>query len=482
MTQLLEIRAKMIEIYQKTERYVKFIINAIIYFCAFEAIKNTIGYNAKLSGFFIILALSVVSAFLPGSVVVAVMVVYVALQLYSASFLMAATVLIIAVILFCFFLRFTPEYGQAVIGMPVLMGIKMPYVLPICLGLFSTPLSIIPVCVGVFSYYFLKGVGNNLITTGQAKGAEDPFQLYVSALNSVMKNEAMFATMIILALVIVAVYLVRNIKMDYSFEIAIAVGSGTSMIGFIIMMLKYDIGVGIFSVVFFSILSGGIAFLANFLCRPLFYAGTEQVQFEDDYYYYYVKAVPKIKVAGTKVNVKHVVSRRTDSFDEDFGDELDDVDSNLAKNSRNTLSGTTGRVLTGDPDADYEKEPVKKYLDRMSGRNTGAGARSSVTGNRKQNGMQKTSAAGRSVTGNTAQRTAAGGNVAENTAQRTAAGGTAAGNTAQRSVAGRSVTGNTAQRTLAGRTAAGNVTHRTQAAGRTSGIPSGSYEDSEDDF
>lgn len=375
MTQLFEIRTKIIEIYQKTETYLKVLFKALLYFLAFSAIKNSTGYNARLSNIVILLGLAAVSAFLPSSIVIAIMVVYIALQMYSASILMAGTVLIIALILFCFFLRFTPSYGNAAIGMPLLMGIRMPYVLPICLGLFSTPVTIIPVCVGVFAYYFINSVSSNMITAAQVKEADNPFQFYVDVLDSVVKNEAMFASMIVLSLVIIAVYLVRNIKMDYSFEIAIAVGSGTSMIGFIIMMLRYDIGVGIFSVLLFSVLSGVIAYAVNFIYRPLFYAGTEQVQFEDDYYYYYVKAVPKIKVAGTKVNVKQVVSRRTNSFDEDFGDELDEVDSNLAANAGNSLAGVTGRVLAGNPDDDddideLDDEPVSRNMRVRRPKNT----------------------------------------------------------------------------------------------------------------
>lgn len=391
MTQLLEIRTKIVEIYQKTETYIKLILNAIICFCAFMAIKNSIGYNARFSSAVIILALSVISAFLPSSIVVAIMVVYIALQLYSASLVIAATVLVIAVILFCFFLRFTPEYGHVVIGMPILIGMKIPYVLPICLGLFSTPITIIPVCVGTFGYYFIQGVSKNMVTADQVTGSDNPFQFYVNVLDSVIKNEAMIASMIVLSLVIVVVYIVRNIKMDYSFEIATAAGAGTSMIGFIIMMLKYDIGVGIFSVVFFSILSGVIAYIANFIYRPLFYAGTEQVQFEDDYYYYYVKAVPKIKVSGTKVNVKHVVSRRTSSFDEDFGDELDEIDSNLGAATRNSLTGATGRVIAGNPDEEfdeYDSKPARTAVRRPR-----------PTGNMPEGTMRESSVPGRTGTG-----------------------------------------------------------------------------------
>ena len=53
------------------------------------------------------------------------------------------------------------------------------------------------------------------------------------------------------------------------------------------------------------------------------YSATEMVQFEDDDYYYYVKAVPKISVADKDVTVKKINTHKenkgfvyTESFDE----------------------------------------------------------------------------------------------------------------------------------------------------------------------
>ena len=42
------------------------------------------------------------------------------------------------------------------------------------------------------------------------------------------------------------------------------------------------------------------------------YSRTEYVQFEDDEYYYYVKAVPKIAVAKPSKTVKKITSQKKD--------------------------------------------------------------------------------------------------------------------------------------------------------------------------
>ena len=58
---------------------------------------------------------------------------------------------------------------------------------------------------------------------------------------------------------------------------------------------------------------------------------TEFVQYEDDEYYYYVKAVPKITIANTDVKVKQINARKTkkssktaDSYSDATNDDDDD--------------------------------------------------------------------------------------------------------------------------------------------------------------
>ena len=55
-----------------------------------------------------------------------------------------------------------------------------------------------------------------------------------------------------------------------------------------------------------SIVSLLIGFVIQFIFMNLDYARTERVQFEDDEYYYYVKAVPKMAVSAPAKSVKKI--------------------------------------------------------------------------------------------------------------------------------------------------------------------------------
>ena len=59
-----------------------------------------------------------------------------------------------------------------------------------------------------------------------------------------------------------------------------------------------------------NLISVGIAFGLKFFFFHVDYKRTERVQFEDDDYYYYVKAVPKITMQVQDKQVKKINTKR----------------------------------------------------------------------------------------------------------------------------------------------------------------------------
>ena len=59
-----------------------------------------------------------------------------------------------------------------------------------------------------------------------------------------------------------------------------------------------------------------IGFIMEFFLFSVDYSRTERLQFEDDEYYYYVKAVPKINVANADVRIKHINAKKTKKTDD----------------------------------------------------------------------------------------------------------------------------------------------------------------------
>jgi len=127
--------------------------------------------------------------------------------------------------------------------------------------------------------------------------------LYIDVVNSLFKHKEMFITAAIFAAVILVMWLVRKLRFEFVFEITIVLGAIINILGFLLANLQLDINVGTGSMILGTVVSMLLVFVAQFFRVVLDYTSVEHVQFEDDDYYYYVKAVPKIDVFLLQKNV-----------------------------------------------------------------------------------------------------------------------------------------------------------------------------------
>ena len=130
-------------------------------------------------------------------------------------------------------------------------------------------------------------------------------------MNGMLQDKAMLLTIVVFILVIVATYVIYRQSFKYSWFIAIITGAILNIILLLVggIVLEADINI---LVIFLGTIGGAIlAVVAQFFKGVLDYSRTETVQYEDDDYYYYVKAVPKIRVPEQNVKVKKINEQKT---------------------------------------------------------------------------------------------------------------------------------------------------------------------------
>lgn len=339
MMTLLVLRARLRGFYQKYELYIKPIFKFIIAMIVFQAVNNAIGYDARIKQLPVQMALSLLSAFTPSAILVLLAALVSIAHVYFISKILSIMILVVFAVMYCLFLRFSPKLGVVVIAIPILYFLKIPYLIPILLGLFTTPLAIVPVSCGVIVYYMFNIIQE--ATEIQINvSLEDTLQLYTYVVDSLIENKALYMTIVIFAIIIFATYFVRKMSFDYAHEIAVAAGGLICIIGFLFADLRMDLSRQIGSMILGTIISMLIAIIIQFFHLALDYTRVERTQFEDEDYYYYVKAVPKINVTAPQVNVKRFYTQKntglTDRINredlpvDDFEDEdyegIDDYD------------------------------------------------------------------------------------------------------------------------------------------------------------
>lgn len=312
---LLVFRERVKNFYQRFDYYITPAVKFIFAIIAFQTINKEVGYDGRFESLPVVLVLSLLSAFTPSAIMVLLALLLAALHVYFIAPILSLIIIMILLIIYFLFARYTPKYGYVLLAIPILYVFKIPYVVPILLGLISTPTAIIATSCGVIIYYLFQVI-KTAVTLQVNMTVEDIVLIYKTVIDSLLHNKQMIMSVIIFALILMVTYLVRRMKFDYSFEISIVAGATTGILGFLISNIILDTSERILTMLIGTLVSAGIVYAIHFFKLTLDYSGVEFAQFEDDVYYYYVKAVPKITVTTPQMNVKHINVKKPDQGSE----------------------------------------------------------------------------------------------------------------------------------------------------------------------
>ena len=309
MTALLELRENLKKIYSRNEAFILPVVKFLLSFLVLSTINGRLGYMTKLDNMAIVLIVSLMCSFLPTGFVTFFAMVFSLMHMYALSLETAAVGLVVFLLLYLLFLRFTSKEALVVVLTPILCMLKIPYVMPVAMGLIGTPASCVSVGCGVVVYYLIQTVINNAATIN-SMGAEEATAKLRLLIDGMLGNKEMLVTIAAFAITVIVVYLIRRMSMDHSWTIAMIAGVMIEVLMLLVGDLMYDTNLSIVSALLGAVVTVLACKIIEFFRFCLDYSRTEKVQFEDDEYYYYVKAVPKMTVAAPTNTVKKINTQR----------------------------------------------------------------------------------------------------------------------------------------------------------------------------
>ena len=309
MTALLELRENLKKIYSRNEAFILPVIKFLLGVIVLSIINGKMGYMTKLDNLAIVLIVSLLCSFLPTGFMAFFAMMFAVLHMYALSIETAAVGLVVFLLLYLLFLRFTAKEALVVVLTPVLCMLKLPYVMPVAMGLIGTPASCVSVGCGVVVYYLLQTVITNAPTIN-SMGAEEATAKLRLLIDGMLGNKAMLVMIAAFAITVIVVYLIRRMSVDHSWTIAMVAGVMIEVMILLVGDLMYDTNLSIVSALLGAVVTLIACKIIEFFRFCLDYSRTEKVQFEDDEYYYYVKAVPKMTVAAPTNTVKKINTQR----------------------------------------------------------------------------------------------------------------------------------------------------------------------------
>lgn len=324
-------------------RYEKFVMPVIKFFATFLVLvsfDSVMGYSVDMASPALMFLISLICAFLPIQLIVLIAGIVGFLHMYAVSLEIAATYTGVFVIMYLLYLRFAPKYGWLVILMPLFYMAKLHYVVPIIVGIFIGPVGIVPVAFGVIFYYFTQHV-SELVDLLATVSEEDSIQGFNYIINGLVQDKPMLLTIVVFAVVIAVTYIIYRQSFQYSWMVAIGAGAVLSIVLFLMGGIVLETDINILIIFVGTVVGVLLAVVAQFFKGILDYSRTETVQFEDDEYYYYVKAIPKIRVAEQNVKVKKINEKKERIPDSSYTSAQKQTQQQVYNNTRRQVQNQT---------------------------------------------------------------------------------------------------------------------------------------------
>ncbi len=306
MTVLLEFKEGIRSFYGKYEVYLLPVVKFLLAFSSFLLINQKIGYMERLDSVPLLLIMALVCSILPVAFMLFAAGVLLTLHCYALSMPAGVIMLVLFAVMYLLYFRFAPGNAYYALLAPIAYVLGIPYVMPAANGLLHQPVSVIPTICGVVTYYFLDGITANEASLSETGEEVELLSKFQEIIKQFVGNREMYLTIAVFTVTVLVVYVIRRLSVDYAWTIAIVAGmlmqyvaffAGYLQIGMSSMTMRLTAGCGV-SVVLLLII--------QFFFFNLDYTRTERVQFEDDEYYYYVKAVPKRYVPVRAKSLKKI--------------------------------------------------------------------------------------------------------------------------------------------------------------------------------
>ncbi len=295
MDLLFNIRDSLRYFYAKNSGIVQALSKLVCAFLCFMILGLYMGDLAtELFSVNYLLLFSLICAFLPWGSITFFSGVLILICMLESSYIMA-TVMLICMLLICvLYFGFKPGHGVVLAAVCMAYILKIQFIVPLILALSIGAGAAVPCALGVFMWFVLKYYVDNAAGMSTAIDTTVMTSELSSFVDGVVKDRYMLICVVAFALCVLIVSAVKNLSIDHSWTIAI--GAGAVVLSLLIILIGAAYAeTSLLWDLFGIVVSLLLAFIYECVFFGVDYSGAEKIQFEDDDYYYYVKAIPKLR-------------------------------------------------------------------------------------------------------------------------------------------------------------------------------------------
>ena len=309
MSGLLVLKERLKEIYARHQGTINPVVKGLIALLMLLAINDKIGFVPYISNFLVVVLLTALCAALPTVAMLCIGCMVIFLHLMALSTEIALIGIAVFVVMILLYLRFCSNQLLLLILVPLSFYFGLSYIMPLAIGILCGPGAILTLVCGIIIHFFIDYISVNALMIQEIAATDSMSRIRVG-LDAIIHNDALTLALISFVIATIVVYVLRKRAIDQAFSTSIFTGAIVNVILNFLGILIFDNGPSILGLLLGTIIAVPVAILIAFLFVGLDHSRTERVQFEDDDYYYYVKAVPKMNIQTPSKTVKRINTQR----------------------------------------------------------------------------------------------------------------------------------------------------------------------------
>ena len=298
MDGFLRIKDKCKELYADYDIVIRPVLKFGLAVLSFLVINNELGYLSALNNLFVLMILAVICAILPLNGIVLIGTLLIVAHCFGLGIEVGGFALVLYLLMMLLYFRFVPKDALAMLLTPVAYFCHIPPVVPMSLGQIRGPISALSVVFGIVSWQFVRSVPEVI---EPLKSAPDVSLLDVlQAMPNMLITKEMVFEIIIAVVVMLIVVSIRRLGGNHSYEKAIVAGAIVYLVLQLFggRILGVEVNPG--SVIIATIGSLLISYFLMLFYFSADYKASENVEFEDDRYYYRVRVIPKLRPVDSR--------------------------------------------------------------------------------------------------------------------------------------------------------------------------------------
>ncbi|MDO4453005.1 MAG: hypothetical protein Q4B90_00780 [Eubacteriales bacterium] len=294
MKLLLKLRRSLQKFYNKNAVLIRAVLKFLLALTVFQVIQIQFQSGNTIRDLLLTAGAAGICAFLSTNIISVVAGAFLLVNLASMSIealgVGGAALFIIGLLYF----GMGPKESASMLLMPVTLWLHIPCLIPVILGLTSGLHGALGIVTGTVLYYIVQIITGSNYMAVSGSDMNEILKNITGVMGELTQAKDMILMTVILLVVFLIVLMIRRMSVDYAWHFAIGAGIFSYILLTVIGILMLKSGESFVGMAIGSVVTVFAALGVQIFLFHVDYRRTERVQFEDDEYYYYVKAVPKI--------------------------------------------------------------------------------------------------------------------------------------------------------------------------------------------